>query len=169
MNVTVEPTLTVVLMGEIVTLATFGVTVRVTGVLVTPSEVTVMLAVPGATPVAMPAESMVATLVEPLLQVSCPPERIVPAEFLTVAVKAWFWPTVTALVAGVTVMVAICVVVAVVVVDDELPPQPARAATTGRMRTTTCRVNFCEINTTGRALNRRRRNGLAAAAFCDVF
>jgi hypothetical protein len=107
-------------MGEIVTLATLGNTVSATAELVTPSELAVMLVVPGPTPLAKPLASMVATFGELLDQARTPPLNTMLLASLTVAVNAWFWPTVIALVDGETVMVEICVVV--VVVEELLPP-----------------------------------------------
>ena len=108
-NWIVEPTLTVLApFGvEIVTVATLAVTFSAIAVLLTPSDDAVIWVEPGPTPVAIPAESMVATLVALLDQVRTPPVSTVPSEFLTVAVNAWFCPTTIELFAGVTVMLAI--------------------------------------------------------------
>jgi len=150
LNCRVAPALTVLLGAEMMTLATLGTIFSVAVELVTPSDVAVMLVVPGATPVARPNESMVATLVALLDHAKTPPLRMVPLESFTVAVNAWFWPTGMELLVGVMVMVAICVVV----VEGELPPQP-EASTSASAVIASCqmREKIFRFDTTRRALD----------------
>jgi hypothetical protein len=151
LNCRVAPALTVLLGAEMMTLATLGTIDSVAVELVTPSDVAVMLAVPGATPVARPNESMVATLVALLDHAKTPPLRMVPLESFTVAVNAWFWPTGMELLVGVMVMVAICVVV---VVEGELPPQPeASTSASAVIASRQIREKIFRFDTTRRALD----------------
>ncbi len=79
-NCRVAPTLMLAVIGKMETEATTGVTVRVTGELVTPSLVAVIWVVPTLRPVATPELSTLATLVALLFQVKVIPVTLFPLE-----------------------------------------------------------------------------------------
>jgi hypothetical protein len=107
--------------GEIVTVATFVVTVNVTALLVTLPPVAVICVVPPDTPVATPFASTVATLVALLAHATVPDNALLFAS-TGAAKNVCDCPTAIVAVAGVTV---IFVMVVEVDEDDEPLPQPA--------------------------------------------
>jgi hypothetical protein len=82
-NCNVEPLFTVFDGAEIVTLPTFGSTVKVTAELVTPSALAVICVLPVETACASPDVSMLATLPELLAHVRVPPDNTFPLESFT--------------------------------------------------------------------------------------
>jgi hypothetical protein len=112
--------------GVTAMLATTGVTVSVSGALVTPCAAAVICVVPADTPVARPVdELMVATPVALLAQVKVTPLMVLPLLSFAVAVNCSDAPVAMDGEAEVTAMLASTGLLGGVVDPEEPPPQPA--------------------------------------------